>query len=70
MKKKNEKSIEWERMWKKQHMLNWKLNDKLKKNQNFPKQKKNNNKKNQDQILKLKILRGSFENLKRQVRKN
>jgi hypothetical protein len=43
-----------------------KLNDKLKKNQNFPKKKK---KKNQDQILKLKILRGSFENLKGQVRK-
>ena len=44
-----------------------KLNDKLKKIKTFL--KKNKNKKNQDQILKLKILRGSFENLKRQVRK-
>ena len=45
-----------------------KLNDKLKKIKTFLK-KKNKNKKNQDQILKLKILRGSFENLKGQVRK-
>jgi hypothetical protein len=46
-----------------------KLNDELKKNQNFPKQKKSKNQKNQDQILKLKILRENFEKLKRQMRK-
>ena len=46
-----------------------KLNDELKKKSKLSSTKKNKNQKNQDQILKLKILRESFENLKRQVRK-